>query len=172
MSDEQQTGPQTQLQPITGRKYLRVKGNPALEGAVIAKFAAGQSKTSIANDLGVHRNVIANVLNEGEIQQYIDYGRNRAVSLIPRSLDVAEKRLDKCDGSMAIAILRGTKVLQNESVTVNTQNNFAFALQALKQETADQALDRPATPQVIDAQPVLDQPKPAKPKRINKRKLS
>jgi len=129
------------------KKYLRVKGNPTLETAVIAKFAAGQNKSQIANDLGVHRNVIANVLNESEVQQYIDYGRNRAVSLIPRSLDVVEHRLEKNDGTVACQVLRGVKVFQNESVVNNTTNIAAFGLAQLIEQKANS--ERPAIDVVL-----------------------
>src|SRR5215472_1878057 len=104
-----------QLQPIR-QPMKRIKGNKTLESIIVAKHVAGETKTQIAEDLNTDRNLIARVLNDSEVLQYVEYGRSRAVSLIPKSLDVAEYRLAKNDGSMALGILRGTKVLQNEPV--------------------------------------------------------
>jgi hypothetical protein len=123
----------------TGKKYTRVKGNATLEASVIARHMLGQNNQQIAKDLDIHCTTVANVLSSEEMQKTVEYGRSRAVSLIPRSLDVAEYRLGKNDGSMALGILRGTKVLQNEQVVSNTQNNFAFAIAALKLEAQGQA---------------------------------
>jgi len=152
---EQQNTPQQQLQPTQQRKYRRVKNIPVLEAAAIAKFSAGECKSDIAKDLGVHRNTIAGILNASEIQQHIEYGRSRAVSLIPKSLDVAEYRLNKNDGSMALGILRGTQVLVNQQIAQSTTNNFAVMIAQLKQDrSAEPGASELLTPAAaIEVQP-------------------
>jgi hypothetical protein len=71
---------------------------------------------------------------------------------------------------MAIAILRGTKVLQNEQVTQNTTNNWAINLAMLKQERANDRAELPATPLDVVATPVIAPQKQVKSKRISKSK--
>ena len=137
--DAPQNSPAKQLQPITGKAKRTSTQTIPVQAAAIAKFSMNESKTQIAKDLGIARGTLDVILDSAEIEQTVLYGRSRAVSLIPKSLDVAEYRLSKNDGSMAIALLRGTKVLQNEQVVNNTQNNFAFSIAALKQESAERA---------------------------------
>lgn len=131
---------------IEPRRYRRIKGNRTLETAVLAKHMAGENMTQIAKDLGANPVTISAVLNSEEMLKYVEYGRSRAVSLIPKSLDVAENRLAKNDGSMALGILRGTKVLQNEQVVNNTTNIAAFGLAQLIEQKANSEQERPTVP--------------------------
>lgn len=90
---------------------------PAIQTAVVAKYLTGESKSQISRDLGIAHNTVTAILSAQEINEQVKIGRSRAALLIPRSLDVAEYRLSKNDGSMALGILRGTKVLVNEQLT-------------------------------------------------------
>ena len=172
MSDLTPNSQQSQLQPATRKKYTRIAGNPHMETVVLTKHLAGENNTKIANDLGVGRQTISRVLNDEQMTQYVEYGRSKAISLIPKSLKVAEYKLNRNDGTMALGILRGTRVLQNEQVTVNTQNNFAFGYAQLLEQSAGDQANVATTPQLVVDTPVIEPAKPAKSKRINKRKLS
>ena len=148
-------GDETLLAPQYKKKYTRIKGNPRLETAVLVKHMAGQNMQQIADDLGVARQTVSCVLNTEEMQRYVEYGRSRAVSLIPRSLDVAEYRLKKNDGTMALGILRGTQVLINQQPPVNTTNNFAFVMAQMEQTATKDAQEGANSEQSIDAEAIV-----------------
>lgn len=140
--DNALNSPPNAAQPHRAIKARKSNKAPLLQTAVIAKYSSGESKSSIANDLGMHRNTVASILADSEIQQIVLQGRSRAISLIPRSLDVCEYRLNKNDGNVALSILRGTQVLVNQQLAGNTTNNFAIMLSQLKQ--ADEPEIKPA----------------------------
>lgn len=128
--------PTEQLEPIPATKQRKSRKPPQIKEAVIAHALLGTSNTQIAKELDINRATVASILSSAEINQHIEIGRSRAVSLIPRSLDVAEYRLSKNDGSMALGILRGTNVLQNQSVSgtqLNIQANTWITMRQQKQ---------------------------------------
>jgi len=141
-------------QPILAPKRRKSTKPPEIQTAVIAKALTGQSKSNIAKDLDITRGTVAAILNQTDIEHQVQLGRSRAISLIPRSLDVVENRLDRNDGSVAISLLRGTQVLQNQAVQVNVQNNGAMAWIQLNQAKAEQVLECPP----IDTQAKSDKP--------------
>ena len=98
-------------------KQRKSRQSVATQSAIIAKYAMNEPKCKIAKDLGIAKQTVLTVLNATEIKRTVEEGRSRAISLIPRSLEVAEYRLSKNDGTMALGILRGTKVLVNEQLT-------------------------------------------------------
>jgi hypothetical protein len=114
---------------------------PMVQAAVIAKYSNGESKTQIANDLGMGRNTVTAILSQSEIEQYVLEGRSKVVSLIPKAIRAVENRLDKNDGSVAIGVLRGTQVLVNQQNTTNVTNNFAVMLAQLEQTKQSDARD-------------------------------
>jgi hypothetical protein len=127
---------------ITGHSRPKRKSikPAAIQSAVIAKYAQGESKVQIAKDLEIQPNTVRSILDSSEIEQVILQGRSRVVSLIPRAIDTVEYRLNKHDGNIALGVLRGTQVLQTQQITQNVTNNFALLLGQLKQsKQADQA---------------------------------
>jgi hypothetical protein len=114
-------------QPFTAPRKRKSRQDSVTQTAVTAKYLIGESKSKIAEDLGLARGTVAAILSAPEMEQTVISGRSRAVSLIPRSLDVAEYRLSKNDGSMALGILRGTQVLQNQPVIANQTNINAMS---------------------------------------------
>lgn len=136
--DATQNGQPAHLQPRRAPNKARTTKPPAVQANVIAEYSLGKSKTQISNDLGLARNTVTAILSANEIEQRIIEGRSRAISLIPRSLDTIEYRLDKHDGNVAMGILRGTQVLVNQPITANVTNNFAFMLAQLKQSEASE----------------------------------
>lgn len=115
--------PPSDLQPIRATKQRRSLKDPVVKQAVIAHALLGANNSQIAKHLDIDRSTVKAILSATEIQQQVELGRSRAISLIPRSLDVIENRLEKNDGNVAISLLRGTNVLMNQSLTVN-QNNI------------------------------------------------
>jgi len=147
ISNPQQNTPTEQLQPPRATKQRRSTKHPTIQTAVIAKALIGESKTNIAKDLEITRGTVTAILNQTDIAHQVEIGRSRAVSLIPRSLDVAEYRLSKNDGSMALGILRGTQVLQNQPIIANQLNMQANVwLQMKEQKNAERAIILEAEP--------------------------
>lgn len=62
---------------------------------------------------------VAKVLSQSELATMVNEGRSSVVELIPRSVRVADYRLSKNDGNVAMGILRGTGVLRQDAVNVN-----------------------------------------------------
>ena len=135
---------------------------PIVKTNVLTRHIQGASNSLIAEELNISRPTVQRILEESEIDTIVKQGRSRVIQLIPKSIDVVDKRLDRCDGSVAISLLRGTQVLQNDAVTNNTQNNFAFNIAALKLEKANQAAEQPA---IELEQPVVATRKPGRPRK-------
>ena len=135
--------PQSQLEAIPAPKRRKSNKPPQIREAVIAHALLGTSNTKIAKELDINRATVASILSSAEINQHIESGRSRAVSLIPRSLDVVEYRLEKNDGSVALGLLRGTQVLQNQAVQVNVQNNGAMTWLQVNQAKAENQPEQP-----------------------------
>jgi hypothetical protein len=126
--------PAEQLQPIAAPRKRKSIKSPVVKQAVIAHALLGATNLQIAKDLQIDRATVRNILSSTEINHHIEVGRSRAVSLIPRSLDVAEYRLSKNDGSMALGILRGCNVLQNQVLTANQTNIVANTWVMMRQQ--------------------------------------
>lgn len=98
---------------------------PAVKAAVVAKSMAGESKTQIAEDLGITRNTVYSILNEAQLNDLVLQGKSGLYSLIPKSIRALEKALDRGDTAEAKVILRSVNILPNENgdstsaVTVN-----------------------------------------------------
>jgi hypothetical protein len=129
-----------QLEPRRATiKHKSIKP-PSVQAAIIAKHAMGETKTQIAKDLDISRSTVHTILSSSDIEQQVLLGRSRAVSLIPKSLDVAEYRLSKNDGSMALGLLRGTQVLVNQPITANQTNIQANTWIQMRVERDKEAL--------------------------------
>ena len=90
--------------------------------AVIAKYSSGESKAQIAKDLSIAPHTVRTILNDSELTSMIQMGRSDCVQMIPRSVRVIGARLAKGSETAALAILRGTQVLQNQPVATTTNN--------------------------------------------------
>ena len=141
MSTTSIIGQPAQLEPVQARKARNSTKPPVLQAAVIAKYAEGRNKSQIAQDLGMHRNTVASILNDGEIQQYVQESRSRCVSLAPAAVDAIEYRIkEKMDGNIALGLLRGVQVLSNQSNPANVTNNFAVMIAQLNQAKSNESL--------------------------------
>lgn len=116
-----------------------------LQAAVLSKYTAGESKVQIAQDLGMHRNTVASILADSEIQQIVMEGRSACVQRIPKSIKVIDQRLRKGSETAALAILRGTNVLMNQQVTANQTNIVANTWVMMREQRKAEAA------QVIEA---------------------
>jgi predicted transcriptional regulator len=88
---------------------------PAVKAAVIAKSIAGESKTQIAEDLGITRNTVYSILDEAQLNELVLQGKSGLYSLIPKSVRALELALDKGDTTEAKIILRSVNVLPQEN---------------------------------------------------------
>ena len=139
--------PQSQLEPIPAtfqpKKQRKSTKPAAIKTAVTAKYLIGETKTQIAKDLGIAHNTVNSILNAQEINELVLEGRSKCVQMIPRSVRVMSDRLAKGSETAALAILRGTQVLQNQAVQVNVQNNGAMTWLQVNQAKAENQLDKP-----------------------------
>lgn len=129
----------------------------SVQAAIIAKSMNGDSKTQIANDLDISRSTVYSVLGAHEIEQLVLEGRSKCIKMIPRSVRVIGDRLAKGSETAALAILRGTQVLQNQAVQVNVQNNGAMAWMTINQQKVEMAENVQDCPQA-DTEAKSDKP--------------
>lgn len=94
--------------------------------AVLAKTMAGESKSQIAEDLGITRDTVRRILNESELANLVAEGKSGVYMLIPKAVKALERALDKGDTSEAKIILRSVNILPSEgdgssgsAVTIN-----------------------------------------------------
>jgi hypothetical protein len=107
---------------------------PVVQQAVIAKALIGATNSQIANDLDLDRGTVRAILSAAEIQQSIEIGRSDCIRMIPRSIKVIDQRLAKGSETAALAILRGTNVLQNQQLVGNQTNIVANTWVMMRQQ--------------------------------------
>ncbi len=94
-----------------------------VKNAVIAKSAMGESKTQIAEDLGITRNTVRTILSEAEIDQFIQEGRSNCMRLIPKAVRAVDNALENLNPSIGLSVLDRTGALKSEgsgpSITAN-----------------------------------------------------
>ena len=128
-----------QLQPRKLRKSTKPQ---SVQNAILIKAAQALNKSQIAEDLGITRPTVSNILSQSEIGQHIAEMRSDMVQAgdLRTSVKVIRSKLAKESESAALAILRGFNVLQSgNQMTVNVQNNGAMTwLQVRKAEVEEQ----------------------------------
>jgi predicted transcriptional regulator len=67
---------------------LPSKKKQVVKNAVVAKAIAGESKSKIAEDLGITRNTVRRILNETEINQFVGQGKSTLFELIPQAAEI------------------------------------------------------------------------------------
>jgi hypothetical protein len=97
-----------QLQPRRAYKPKRTLKPPAIQSAILAKRANGQSKAKISKDLGIAVNTITNVLDLNDFDRSLDIERRNSLSLIPAAIRTAHHRLSQNSENMAIKVLENT----------------------------------------------------------------
>lgn len=127
------------LQPVTAPKPRRSTKSSTVKNAVLAKYVAGEPKAKIARDLEMAPGTVTSILSLAEIDAHVLEGRSDCIRMIPRSVRVIGDRLAKGSETAALAILRGTQVLQNQAVQVNVQNNGAMAWMTINQQKVEMA---------------------------------
>jgi predicted transcriptional regulator len=98
---------------------------PIVQAAVIAKHMLGESKTQIAEDLGMSRVTINGILNETELNDIVMRGKADVYRMIPEAISGIRKAIKRGKTTEeAQLVLRSTGVLAPEqsgapSVNVN-----------------------------------------------------
>ncbi len=77
---------------------------------------AGKDKTQIAKDLNLDRTTVRRILSEPEVAARVQEGYSRCIELIPKAVDAVETDLEKGNGNLGIAILKGVGVLRDVPV--------------------------------------------------------
>lgn len=98
---------------------------PIVQAAVIAKHMLGESKTQIAEDLGMGRNTVTAILGDAELNQIVAQGKADIYRMIPEAVAGIRKAIKRGKTTEeAQLVLRSTGVLVPEqsgapSVNVN-----------------------------------------------------
>jgi predicted transcriptional regulator len=100
--------------------------SPAVQAAVIAKHMIGESKSQIAEDLGMSRVTVNHILSDSEIANMIAEGKSSIVRLIPKSIKAFERAIDKGKTPEAETILRSTGVFAPEQPNVSATVNLGI----------------------------------------------
>lgn len=85
--------------------------------AVIAKAVVGESKSKIAQDLGISRPTVARILRESEFTTFAAQAKSGVFLLIPKALAALEAALDKGDVAEAKMILRNVGAIAPEELS-------------------------------------------------------
>lgn len=88
---------------------------PGIKAAIVAKRMQNISKRQIAKELDISRTTVTCVLEEANLDQQIESGRIAIGGLIPKAIDVVNKRLDKTSETAAFKVLEGIGVLRTKS---------------------------------------------------------
>ena len=126
--------------PVQPKKQRKSTKPQAVQNAILIKAAQGLNKSQIAEDLGITRPTVSNILSQSEIGQHIAEMRSDMVQAgdLRTSVKVIRNKLAKESESAALAILRGFNVLQSgNQMTVNVQNNGAMAWISVQQQEAE-----------------------------------
>jgi transposase-like protein len=118
-------------QAIPALKRPRSRKSPAIKTAVIAKYAQGQDKTSIANELGITRNTVRAIVNETDVDRHLSANQTVSLELIPRAIQVAHDRLAKGSENMAIHVLENTIWPLNAKTSKSIDTGLTLAIQNL-----------------------------------------
>ena len=89
-----------------------------VETAVIVKKSIGESNSQIAEDLGIHRQTVARILDSADFHQAVDYGKIRVHRIIPETCDALERAIESDKLPAILAVLHGTGILESEQKTI------------------------------------------------------
>lgn len=117
----------------------------AIKNAVIVKRVNGQSKSSIARDLGIAVNTVNGIIEQSDIEKQLQDGLSQCANLISKSVKVIDQRLDKGSESAAFGILN--PLVLSRAAQANPQRMTAD----VHLQQAINVLIQPNSTQVIDA---------------------
>ena len=96
---------------------------PIVQAAVIAKHILGESKTQIAEDLGMGRNTVTAILADTELNRLVSEGKSDIYRMIPEAVAGIRKAIKKGKTTEeAQLVLRSTGVLAPEQSPNFTAN--------------------------------------------------
>jgi hypothetical protein len=126
-----------QLETVTAnKKAYRPKSSrkaPAIQSAILAKRANGQSKLKIKRDLGIAYNTVTNVIDLNNFDETLQRERLASMDLIPESIRVAKHRLSQNSENMAIKVLENTIWPLNSKQGKAPDPGLTIAIQNLMQ---------------------------------------
>jgi hypothetical protein len=94
--------------PVEPRKPRRSVKAPGIKAEVIRRRINNDSKRNIAKELGITRNTVTTILEEGHVEQALSTGIQLTAGLIPKAIGVISKRLDMNSENAAVKLLEAT----------------------------------------------------------------
>ena len=89
--------------------------SPVVQAAVIAKHMLGDSKSQIAEDLGMGRNTVTAILGDAELNRIVAQGKADIYRMIPEAVNGIRKAIKRGKTTEeAQLVLRSTGVLEPE----------------------------------------------------------
>lgn len=110
MASEQQA-----IQQVNPPRIRKSRKAPSVKAAVITRRVNGESKLEIAKDLGITRNTVTTILEESNVEQYLNEHRANAIELIPLAHNAVKTKLIKGDGNLGRQILVDMAVIGPEA---------------------------------------------------------
>jgi DNA-binding XRE family transcriptional regulator len=145
-----ETLPIQQVRPLTKK---RSRKPAAFKSAIVARIAAGHTKTRIAKDLGIARNTVRAIADETNIERELEAYRPDAVKLIPKAFQALEKSLDRGDGALGIRYLEDMAVIGERA---HKTSNAASQMSAIFQQCQVLIQQAPAVAQPSNEQSNVD----------------
>lgn len=112
-----------------------------VKAAVLVKTLAGQTKTQIANDLGMTRNTVRAILLESEFERITEQTRSDVQRLLPKGILHIERELDNDKPGAGFRLLEDVGIL-------NAQQSLSINLRDINFNVTYEKRDKP---KVIDA---------------------
>src|SRR6266403_1481028 len=127
--------PVAQLEPVpatkTPYKPRKTLKPPAIQSAILAKRANGQSKAKIARDLEVAINTVTNVLELNDFDRSLESEQKESLSLIPAARKAVAYRLALNDGNIGVKVLENTIWPLNAKTSKTPNVGLTLAIQKL-----------------------------------------
>jgi len=101
-------GQPSDSKPRTAYKPRKSIKAPAIQSAVLAKRANGESKRKISKDLDIAYNTVTSVIDLNQFDEALAKNQASSIALIPQAIRVAEHRLAQNSENMAIKVLENT----------------------------------------------------------------
>lgn len=97
--------------------YKTSKKAPSTQAAIVLKRAKGQSKVSIAKDLGIAPNTVSSVLALSDTDAQLEQYRKDALALAPKAITAVDRDLDlPGSGALGLRVLESVGVCGDNAV--------------------------------------------------------
>ena len=127
------------------KKKRKTNKAPAVQAAVAAKRASGQSKSQISRDLGISRNTVDVILSEAELSNFVERSKAVIFSALPKIAEVYARRAEETFQQAESTLERMKVIPTRETGGGLTLNNFIGIGNLRRPDAGKPLLEEPKT---------------------------